>query len=397
MLFKKICINVLFGFTLLMPLATYAQKIELRSAKIYIRETPPKWDRASALLETALQKDPGNNEAHYLLGLINYYRGNFGEMFKHWEASTFKDLDRKNKNQYKDTLNSMVRGNYARGKQSYEKGEFTEATNYYQTTVKATSLLQKALHSTGKKKDAKTALELEPAKQQGYLYWGYAALGASDFDNARIALEKLLEVDPNKFEAWDGLINVYYTSESWAKLIEACNKVIELSEKTDLNTYLILRNAYFGTGDTTNVVTTYERAIEEFPGEQSLYVDLSSLHDSRKNQDKAIEVLEKGNGALPENIELLKYLGITYYNNGLAARDASDNESASLAFHGAVSNMEKLLLLQPKNIDGTDILSDAYYGLASIETVAAQKEIFSSKGQELQKAKLDLITSGEGI
>ena len=78
MLFKKICINVLFGFTLLMPLATYAQKIELRSAKIYIRETPPKWDRASALLETALQKDPGNNEAHYLLGLINYYRGNFG-------------------------------------------------------------------------------------------------------------------------------------------------------------------------------------------------------------------------------------------------------------------------------------------------------------------------------
>ena len=59
--------------------------------------------------------------------------------------------------------------------------------------------------------------------------------------------------------------------------------------------------------------------------------------------------------------------------------------------------MEKLLLLQPKNIDGTDILSDAYYGLASIETVAAQKEIFSSKGQELQKAKLDLITSGEGI
>ena len=126
-------------------------------------------------------------------------------------------------------------------------------------------------------------------------------------------------------------------------------------------------------------------------------MDLSSLHDSQKNQDKAIEVLEKGHGALPENIELLKYLGITYYNKGLAARDASDNESASLAFHGAVSNMEKLLLLQPKSIDGTDILSDAYYGLASIETVPAQKEIFSSKGQELQKTKLNLITSGEGI
>ena len=399
MLFKKVAICVLFaiGFAMLIPVAADAQKIELRSAKIYIRENPPKWDRAMALLETALEKDPGNNEVHYLLGLIHYYKGNFDEMFKNWEALTYDDLDKKNKSQYLDILNTMIRINYEVGKQSYEQGEFAESADFYSRSVKSTSMLQDALRSTGKENDAKTAGELEAAKQQGYLYWGYASLGAEDFDGARMSLEKFLEVDPDKLEAWDGLINVYYTNEEWDKLITACNKVIELSEEIDLNTYLILRNAYFSVADTANVIDTYERAIEAFPSEKILYRDVSSIHDSRKDYDKAIEALEKGHSALPDDVDLLRYLGTIYYNKALTVKDAGDVDAASMAFHSAMDSMKKLLVLQPKNIDGHDILGDAYFGLVSIETDEAKKQEFSTKGQELQKKKLDLITSGEGI
>ena len=399
MLYKKVAICVLFaiGFAMLIPVATDAQKIELRSAKIYIRETPPQWDRAMALLETALEKDPENNEAHYLLGLILYYKGNFDAMFKNWEAATYDDLDKKDKNQFKDTLSTMIRMNYQVGKQSYEQGEFVDSADSYSRSVKATSLLQNALRSTGKKDDAKTADELDAAKQQGYLYWGYASLGAEDNDGARMALENLLEDDPDKFEAWDGLINVYYTNEEWDKLITACNKVIELSEAVDLNTYLILRNAYFGVADTASVIATYERAIAAFPNEKTLYRDVSSIHDSKNNHDKAIETLEKGHSALPDDAELLRHLGTFYYNKGVTVKDAGDVDAATKAFHSAVDRMNKLLVLQPKNIDGHDILSDAYFGLVSIETDEAKKLEFSTKGQEHQKKKLDLITSGEGI
>ena len=391
------CLLLALGFAVLIPIAADAQKIELRSAKIYIRETPPQWDKALALLETALEKDPGNNDAHYLLGLIHYYKGDFDLMFENWESLTFDDLDRKDKDQYKKTLNSMIRTNYQVGQQSYEKGEYAKAADFYSRSVKATSMLQVALRSTGRKNDAKTADELEPAKQQGYLYWGYAYLGAEDYEGAREPLELLLEVDPDKFEAWDGLINVYYTSEDWDKLIAACNKVIELSEEIDLNTYLILRNAYFGMADTVSVIATYERAMEAFPEEKSLYRDVSSIHVGRKNYVKGIEVLKKGHAALPDDVELLRHLGINYYNKGLSDRDAGEVEAASMAFQGAVDSMIDLLALQPNSIDGHDILSDAYFGLDSIETDEAKKAEFAAKGQEHQRKKLDLIKTGEGM
>ena len=241
-----ICVSFAIGLAVLIPVVADAQKIELRSAKIYIRETPPQWDKALTLLNTALEKDPENNDAHFLLGLIHNYQGRFDQMFEHWNMVAFKDLDRKDKDVYKDRLNSLVRSSYQVGVQSYEKGEYTDAVDYYSRSVAATEMLQDVLRSTGKKDDGENADKLETARQQSYLYWGYAALGAEDNEQARVALEKLLELDPDKFEAWDGLVNVYYTGESWDKLITASNKVIALSEEVDLNTYLILRNAYFG-------------------------------------------------------------------------------------------------------------------------------------------------------
>ena len=399
MIFRKVGICVLFalGFAMLVPVAADAQKIELRSAKIYIRETPPQWDKAMALLETALEKDPGNNDAHYLLGLIHYYRGNFDLMFQNWKAVTYDDLDRQDKSRYRDTLTSMIRRNYETATQNYEKGVFAEAAVYYNRSVDATSMLQDMLRSTGKNDDAKTADELDPAKQQGYLYWGYAALAAEDYEDAGMALETLLESDPNKFEAWDGLVNVYFNTQNWDKVITASDKVIGMSEEVDLNTFLIMRNAYFEKADTAGVISSYERAIAAFPEEKSLYRDVSSIHVTRNNLGMAIEVLEKGHAALPEDIDLLRYLGTHYYNKALSDRDAGNADVALAAFQGSVDSMNKLLALQPNNIEAYDVLGDAYIGLASIETDEAKKMELFTQGEAYQKKKLELITSGDGM
>lgn len=398
MMFRKVSICVLFalGFALLIPVAADAQKIELRSAKIYIREIPPQTDKAMALLETALEKDPGNNEAHYLLGLIQYRKGNFDQMFQNWEAVTFNDLDRKDREQFRNTLGSMIRINYQTGQQSYEKQEYADAAQFYGRSVSATSLLQGILRSVGKKDEAEEADGLEAAKQQGYLYWGYAALNSGDHEGSRMALEQLAEADPDRFEAWDGLVNVYYNTQAWDKVLMASNRVIELSEEVDLNTYLIMRNAYFEVADTAGVISTYERAIEAFPEEKSMYRDLSSIQTNRGNLADAIVVLVKGTTALPEDQDLLRYLGTNYYNKGLADRDAGDVEAASASFNGAVESMNKLLVLEPNSIEAHDILSDTYIGLASIETDEARKMELFTTGDEHQKKKMELITSGEG-
>lgn len=393
----SVCVLFAFGFALLIPVAADAQKIELRSAKIYIREIPPQTDKAMALLETALEKDPGNNDAHYLLGLIHYRKGNFDLMFQNWEAVTFDDLDKKDKEQFRNTLGSMIRTNYQRGQQSYEQEKYADAAQYYDRSVNATSLLQEILRSIGKRNEAEEADGLEAAKQQGYLYWGYAALNSEDYEGSRMALETLAEADPDRFEAWDGLVNVYYNTQAWDKVVIACDRVIELSEAVDLNTYLIKRDAYFNVADTANVITTYEQAMEAFPEEKSLYRDLGSIHSSKNNLEKAIEVLEKGTAALPEDQDLLRYLGTNYYNKGLSDRDGGSVEAASAAFNGAVESMNKLLVLEPKSIEAHDILGDSYVGLASIETDEARKMELFTKGEEHQKTKMDLITSGAGM
>ena len=385
------------GFTCLSPMLVYAQKIELRSAKIYIREIPPQTEKALELLETALEKDPGNNDAHYLLGLIHYRKGNFDLMFKNWEAVTFNDLDKKDKEQFRNTLGSIIRTNDQTARQSYDKGEYADAAQFYGRSVNATSMLQDILRSIGKKKEVEEADGYEAAKQQRHLYWGHAALYAEDYESSRMVLEQLTEVDPDRFEVWDGLVRVYYNTQAWDKVVIASDRVIELSEEVDLNTYLIKRDAYYNVADTAGVITTYEQAIEAIPEEKTLYRDLGSIHSSKNNLDKAIEVLEKGVAALPDDQDLLRRLGTNYYNKGLADRDDGNVEAASVAFHGAVESMNKLLVLEPKSIEAHDILGDAYAGLSSIETDEAKKMEFYTKGEEHQKTKMDLITSGAGM
>ncbi len=122
---KKFAFVALFVFVLaIMPVLAHAQKMQISSAKIYLRENPPKLDKAESLLKAALEKDPGNNNAHYFLGMVYYYKGNFDLYFDNWAHVVYKDLGKKEKKQYMDQLNDMIRLRYNAATQSYDKKEF---------------------------------------------------------------------------------------------------------------------------------------------------------------------------------------------------------------------------------------------------------------------------------
>lgn len=394
---KKFAFVALFVFVLaMMPVLAHAQKMQISSAKIYLRENPPKLDKAENLLKTALEKDPGNNNAHYFLGMVYYYKGNFDLYFDNWDHVVYKDLGRKEKKKYKDQLEDIVRLRSNAAKQSYDKREFANAVGQFQASIRASEMLQKGLRATGKKKDMQDADNFEETRQIAYLYMGYAAGYAEDYDNAVMALEQVLEADPNKVEAWDGLINIYYRQENHEKLILACNKTIELSEQTDLNTYLMLRNAYFTTADTTNVMATYEKAIEAHPMEYSLYRDLSSMYASKKEYARAITLLKKGRTNIPDDLVILNYLGTVYYNLGFTLDEEGDASGAKNAFTNGIEPLERLLEIEPLSIDGNDTLAKIYRGLAKTETDDAKKSYLIAKGDAYGDKKRELIMSGEG-
>jgi tetratricopeptide (TPR) repeat protein len=394
---KKVAFVALFVFVLaMMPVLAHAQKMQISSAKIYLRENPPKLDKAENLLKTALEKDPENNNAHYFLGMVYYYKGNFDLYFDTWDHVVYKDLGKTEKKQFMNQLEDIIRLRYNAATQSYDKREFANAVGQFNASIRASEMLQKELRATGKKKEMKTADSLEETKQLAYLYMGYAALSALDYDNAVIALEQVLEADPNKVEAWDGLINIYYRQKNHEKLILACNKTIELSEQTDLNTYLMLRNAYFETADTTNVMATYEKAIEAYPMETSLYRDLSSMYASQQEYARAITLLEKGRGNIPDNLVILNYLGTVYYNQGFTLDEEGDATGAKMAFSNAIAPLERLLELEPLSIDGNDTLAKIYRGMAKTEMDDAKKSELIAKGDAYGDKKRELIMSGEG-
>jgi tetratricopeptide (TPR) repeat protein len=395
--FKRFAFITMFAFALaMMPVLAHAQKMQVSSAKIYMRENPPKLDKAEGLLKTALEKDPTHNDAHYFLGMVYFYKGNFDQFFANWDEVVYKKLGKTEKKQYLKQLEDMIRLRYNAATQSYEKREFDNAVSEFSTSIRASEMLQKELRATGKKKEMQAADQLDENKQAAYLYMGYAALAGEDYDSAVLALETVLEKEPNKVEAWDGLINIYYRQKNHEKLIVACSKTIELADQPELNTFLMLRNAYFETADTANVMATYEKAIEAHPTENSLYRDLSLMYAAKKDYASSITVLEKGRASIPDDMVILNYLGTVYYNQGFMLEDKGDAAGAKSAFSSAIPPLEKLLEMEPLSIDGNDTLAKVYRGLAKSEMDTAKKLELVTKGDGYADRKRELIRSGDG-
>ncbi|MBM3264111.1 MAG: hypothetical protein FJY97_11895 [candidate division Zixibacteria bacterium] len=383
-------------FAVTQPDAVQAQGMEVTSAKVYMKENPPRLDKAAELLKTALEKDPKHTEAHFFLGMVNYYQGNFDGFFEHWNQVVYDKLSKAEKTQYVSQLKDMVRLRVGDTTKQYEAKKFDGAVKQAKAALKAIDMLHAVLKTSTKKEDVAAVTSLEANRTQSYLYMGFAANSAGMLEESAMALEKIVAADPKNFQAWDGLVNTYARQKDNDKLIGAANKSIELNPQPDKDTYLILRNAHFAKTDTASVLMTYERAITAFPTDYGLYRDLSSLYANARAYDKAATVLEKGNTNIPGNLDILGMLSAVYYNMGFVKQEAGDKMAAKEAFSKAVPILESLLQIEPKSIDGNDTMGKVYHGLGKVESNTAQQQALNAKGDEFIAKRRELIRTGVG-
>ena len=378
------------------PALVGAQGMEVTSAKVYLNESPPRTEKAVEQLEIALQKDPQYNDAHFFLGMIRSFKGDYEALFKEWNQVSYDKLGKAEKTKYTSMLDDLARTRMVEATKQYEAKKFEGAVKQFKASIGAINMLQTALKGSSKKEDITKVQKMESSKQQSYLFMGYAANSADMLDEAAMALEKTIEVDPNNAQAWNGLVNTYARQKNNDKLIIACNKSIELNKQPDMDTYLLLRNIYLDNGDTNKVIETYERAVAAFPAEYTLYRDLSGFYAAHKMFDKAVTILEKGDANIPNNIDILAYLGAVYYNLGFVKEQAGDNTAAKEVFTRAISPLEHLIELEPMSIDGHDTLGKVYQGLAKVETDKKLQLTMSAKGDAMMEKRRALINSGDG-
>ncbi len=96
---------------------------------------------------------------------------------------------------------------------------------------------------------------------------------------------------------------------------EILKKIIKLNNEADFNLLQYLGELYESMGDLTNAATCYDDAIKLAPSNApSLYFKLAAIY-ATTNLNKAIEVLNNGVKAVPNNYELIQTLATLYLQN----------------------------------------------------------------------------------
>jgi tetratricopeptide (TPR) repeat protein len=128
-------------------------------------------------------------------------------------------------------------------------------------------------------------------------------------DEARLAYQKILEADPNQFDACRGLARVY------AKM-----------------------------GDYARAQETYQKALAKTPRDVSLWFDLGMMHDRRKDFAAGAQCFKKALEIDPENQRCLKALGFTLARAGQMTESVTYLARAMGSASAAHCNVALMLL-----------------------------------------------------
>lgn len=359
------------------PAFVGAQGMEVTSAKVYLQQTPPLYDKALDLLNQAVAKHPENMEVHYLLGLIYSRRANYELALKEWEVVDPEKLKgntggKKDRKIYEDERKQLWTNSFNIGIKLFGEKNFEEAAVRFRVAAKAT-----------------------PADPLANVNLGLCLLNAQKTEESIEPLKKGLAVDPKNVAALDGLSKVYFRlanaaddndpkkKEYYKSAIETYTNFLQL-KKDDPAAYLNMAISYMAIGDTTKAMETYQAGIDNVPQTVEFYFNLSLLYYRLKQYDKATTLLQKARELKPDDQEVLMNLGTMYYS--------------TQQYTNAIEPLEAHLKLKPNSIDGWNMLGQVYVELAKQykATDAAKAKEYMDKGLANIKKSDELMRSGEG-
>lgn len=361
---------LVFGMLLLgiIFLGFQCSSTELTSAKLYIDQK--NWDKALAMLQTDVQKNPKSDEGYYLLGTVYSELDKTEEMIGAFNNSlAISDKFAPKINEYKAF---QWANNYNRGVSLFQRGNKTEDKDsskmYYDMAINAynkaamlepdSGLTYRNLAfvylTTGKTEESveplKKLIELEKA-EEGYQYLGevYYTLG----------MNKMSEFK-NSGNKEDSIAAMDYYNKGIMTLEEGLKMYPDNSEMLNAST-----NSYIGAGRINEAITSAKSLVEKEPNNAIYHYNYGVLLLNVENYPDAETQLLKALELDPNYENAIYNIAVTYVKWGTKINLEAEakgilSEDYKQKYQKALPYLEKVVELDSKNPQMWELIGKVY-------------------------------------
>ena len=181
---------------------------------------------------------------------------------------------------------------------------------------------------------------------QEYCDTGLDSLGKKMYDEAIVAYQKAIEIDPQYAKAYNGLGATYYYKKMYDEAIAAYQKAIEINPQYVV-AYTNLGNAYYTKKMYDEAISAYKNAIETNPQYATAHSNLGGAYYKKGMYDEAIAAYTKAVEINPQYTVAHNGLGNAYYTKKM--------------YDEAISAYKNAIETNPQYATAHSNLGGAYY------------------------------------
>ena len=298
------------------------QNTAVTSAKVYMQQN--NYDKAIEQCQIAIDQNPKDAEAYFVLGKAYGAKGMYSEMKDAFDKSlSVSDVRAFDINALKDRYWREI---FNSGVSSYRRDQLDKAIEKFRLAIK-----------------------IIPDSTSAYKNLGitYSQMGEDS-----LAVETYLEameIAPQDLKLKTILGALYYKNAKYEKSIEVLKKVVEEADpnsKEYADAMISMAFSYDFLGESEKAKETYLSALKKVPNNKDIVFNLGRLNFMQKNYEDAIENFKKVLELDPEDFE-------SYLNIGNAYLQLEKFEE-SIPFY------QKAVELKPDNANAWNNLGVAY-------------------------------------
>ena len=308
---------------------TDRDKVTLRSVYAAPLHTP-QYEAAIAVLKTQIEANPKHARSHYLLGAVNFDKGQVDAAISNFKACLALDPD------FQQANEKLL--------QAYQKSGRRE---------EALVQLQKMLN--------------QEASPEGYNAAGVMYYQSQQIKEAITAFKRALQINPRYQPAKNNLHQLYreqgiaaLVDETYSQAIAFFLQALQL-DPTDSTLYNLTGEVYARNGDHQNAIAEYKKALQFNPGDTDAKQNLARSYNNLGVQltqfqrwEEAIDAYQRARQLMPDLASVKTNLTDLYWRRANTLREQGNLDLAIEVYC-------ELLAFDSGALDAHSLLGDLYF------------------------------------